>query len=158
APGFVAHRLAREELVERNRLVLGPESARRAEVRNATLRGNSGTGERCDRPRRRDQLLQFVDGGLQIRRDHVCLLPSILLEGDAKRPPPKEVTTDAISAHHAARAQPRSSARFLLQQAGAQGGPPAGRREEPLHPGVPGGAGGRRPRRGEQAHWPRRTI
>src|SRR5262249_569323 len=63
-----------------------------------------------------------------------------------------------ISATHAARAQPRSSARLLLQQARLEGSAPAGRREEPLHARVPCSAGGRRPRRGEQAHRSRRTV
>src|SRR5262249_59739271 len=53
----------------------------------------------------------------------------------------KEVTHE-ISAHHAARGQPRSGARLLLQEAGSQGGAPTGRREEPLYAGVSGRARG----------------
>jgi hypothetical protein len=70
-PRFVAHVLTREELVERDRPVLCPEPAGRAKVRDATLRGDSGSGERGDHARAVHEFLQFVDGGLQVRRDHV---------------------------------------------------------------------------------------
>src|SRR5262244_3042109 len=76
APSFVAHLLAREELVERDRLILGPEPAGRAEIGNATLGGNSRSSERGDDARALHQLLQFVDSGLQVRRDHVCFVRS----------------------------------------------------------------------------------
>src|SRR6516165_9497121 len=75
--------------------------------------------------------------------------PALLFcRDDAKR------SHHEISAHHAARAQPRPGARLLLQQARAQGGASAGRREEPLHARVPGGARGRGAGRGEQAQRP----
>src|ERR1700687_6114604 len=93
SPGFVAHVLTRKELIERNRLILCPESPRRTEVRNATLGGNSGPGERRDHPRRVDALLQLVDCGLQIRTDNVCLLSSTFLPGDAKRSHPCDICT-----------------------------------------------------------------
>src|SRR5439155_899038 len=44
-PGLVARLLAREEFVERDRPVLGPDPARRAEVRNAAFGRNAGAGE-----------------------------------------------------------------------------------------------------------------
>src|SRR5271166_3538239 len=75
APCLVAHLLARDELVERDRLVLGPQPARGAKIGDATLGRNSGAGERCDDTRRLDQLLEMVDSGLQIGRDHVCCSP-----------------------------------------------------------------------------------
>src|ERR1700739_2322570 len=68
-PSFVAHRLAREELVERDRPILRPEAAWGAEIRNAALGGNAGSGERSDDARALHQLLKFVDSGLQVRRD-----------------------------------------------------------------------------------------
>src|SRR5262245_63463886 len=76
APSFVAHLLAREELVERDRLILGPEPAGRAEIGNATLGGNSRSSERGDDARALDRKLQFVDGGLQGARGHACFGPS----------------------------------------------------------------------------------
>src|SRR5438067_4700765 len=45
-PRLVPHLLAREELVERDRPVLRPEPAGRAEIGDAALGGNPGTGER----------------------------------------------------------------------------------------------------------------
>src|SRR6266540_505490 len=81
-PRLITHVLAREELVERDRPVLGPEPAGRAKVRDAALRGNSGSGERADHACAVHVLLQFVDSGLQVRRDHVL---SVLCPGDAKR-------------------------------------------------------------------------
>src|SRR5215471_16231084 len=76
-PSFVAHRLAREELVERDRLILRPEPAGGAAIGNAALGGNAGSGERRDDARARPQLLQFVDTGLQLRRDHVWFSRSV---------------------------------------------------------------------------------
>src|SRR5580693_628145 len=43
----------------------------------------------------------------------------------------------AVSAHYATRAQSRRGTRFLLQGAGSDRSPPAGRREEQVHLGVP---------------------
>src|SRR5437899_1220470 len=65
-PRFVAHVLTREELVEWDRPVLCPEPAGRAKVRDAALRGDSGSGERGDHARAVHELLQFVDSGLQV--------------------------------------------------------------------------------------------
>src|SRR5262245_8297454 len=70
-PSFVAHLLAREELIERDRFILRPEPARRAEIGNATLGGKSGSRERGNDARALHQLLQFVDGCLEVRRNPV---------------------------------------------------------------------------------------
>src|SRR5262249_44897199 len=67
-PGFSAHLLTGNELVERDRLVLGPKPAGRAEVRDAALRGNAGTREGSDQARPLHQILQLVDGGLEVGR------------------------------------------------------------------------------------------
>src|ERR1700758_3513134 len=75
-PSFVAHRLAREELVERDRPILRPEPTGGAEIGNAALGGNAGSGERGDDACALHQLLQFVDSSLQVRRDHVCFIRS----------------------------------------------------------------------------------
>ena len=71
-PRLVPHLLAREELVERDRPVLRPEPAGRAEIGDAALGGNPGTGERGYDARGFDQALQLVNGSLHIGRDHVC--------------------------------------------------------------------------------------
>jgi len=76
-PGLVSHLLAGKELVERDRPVLGPESARRTEVGDAALGRNASAGEGNDDAGAIHQLLQVIDGGLQIRRDHVCFLSSV---------------------------------------------------------------------------------
>ena len=47
-PGFVAHLLARQEFVERDRPVLGPDPAGRTEIRNAAFGRDAGAGERQD--------------------------------------------------------------------------------------------------------------
>src|SRR3981081_4757564 len=47
-PGLVSHLLAGEELIERDRPVLGPQPARRAEVGDAALGRNAGAGEGND--------------------------------------------------------------------------------------------------------------
>src|SRR6185369_12838215 len=47
-PGFVAHLLARQELVERDRPVLGPDSAGRAKIRNAAFGRDPRAGEGDD--------------------------------------------------------------------------------------------------------------
>jgi hypothetical protein len=70
-PGFVAHVLAGEEFIERDRPVFRPQPPGRAEVRNATLGRNSGAGERNDHARPLHQLLEPVDGRLDVGRDHV---------------------------------------------------------------------------------------
>src|SRR5262249_11507751 len=64
----------REELIERDRFILRPEPAGRAEIGNATLGGNSGSRKRGDDARSLHEFLQLVDSGLQIRRDHVCFI------------------------------------------------------------------------------------
>ena len=55
-PGLVAHLAARHEGVERDRLVLGPQAARRAEIRDAAFGGYTGPGERDNRLRALDQV------------------------------------------------------------------------------------------------------
>src|ERR671934_2921151 len=85
-PRLVPHLLAREELVERDRPVLRPEPAGRAEIGDTALGGNAGAGERSYDARALYQVLQFVDGGLQIRRDHVCCIrsmPSVAVQKSA---------------------------------------------------------------------------
>ena len=57
-PGFVAHLAARHEGVERDRLVLGPQAAGRAEIRNAAFGRDPGPGEGQIRPRVLDQVAQ----------------------------------------------------------------------------------------------------
>src|SRR3979490_2607632 len=47
-PSLVSHLLAGEELIERDRPVLGPEPARRPEVGYAALRRNAGASEGSD--------------------------------------------------------------------------------------------------------------
>ena len=47
-PGFVARFLAGQELVERDRPVLGPNPARRAEIGDAAFGRDAGAGERQD--------------------------------------------------------------------------------------------------------------
>src|SRR4030081_2087831 len=75
-PSLVSHLLAGEELIERDRPVLGPEPARRPEVGYAALRRNAGASEGSDDAGAIHQFLQMIDGGLQIRRDHICFLSS----------------------------------------------------------------------------------
>ena len=145
-PGLVAHLLAgATNSSNGNRPVLGPQPAGRAEIRNAALGRNAGAGERGDDARAFDQLLQLVDGGLQIGRDHVCFLVRFLARRCQGGHTMRYLHTMLRVRNLDARA------RFLLQQARAQGGAPPGRREEPLHPRLPGRAGGRGARRGEQA-------
>src|SRR5262245_39987490 len=132
APGFVSHFAAGDKLIEWNRPVFRPDSARRTEVRNATLGGNSGAGEWSNRPSAFEEPLERVDGSLQILRDHVCW--SLLFSCQAMQ----RGHTNAIPPYHAARAQSRRCAGLLLQQARAQGGAAPCRREEPIHPRLPG--------------------
>ena len=75
------------------------------------------------------------------------------LSNDAKRSHPMRYLHTMLRVRNLDQA-----ARLLLQQARPQGGPPPGRRQEPLHPGVPGRPRGRGPRRGEQAQRPRRPA
>src|SRR6476619_6761103 len=56
-PRLVPHFLAREEIIERDRPVLRPEPAGRAEIRDAALGGNSGAGERGNQARALHQVL-----------------------------------------------------------------------------------------------------
>src|ERR1700731_1478386 len=55
-PGFVARLLAGQELVERDRLVLGPKAARRAEIGDAAFGGNAGSREWDNDPSLVDQV------------------------------------------------------------------------------------------------------
>ena len=64
-PGFVARVLACHELVERDRPVAGPQSARRAEVGNAAFGRDAGAGERNDDGRRGDHLAEPFHAALQ---------------------------------------------------------------------------------------------
>ena len=60
-PGLVAHLLRCHEVVEVDRLVLGPDAARRAEIGNARLRRDARTCERHDPLCGGDQLMQAFD-------------------------------------------------------------------------------------------------
>ena len=67
-PGLVAHLAAGHEFVERDRLVLGPQAAGRAEIRNAAFGGDAGAGERHDGARVLDQVAQARQSRSQDRR------------------------------------------------------------------------------------------
>src|SRR5215831_9985313 len=67
-PRFVPYLLAGEEILKLDRPVLRPEPAGRAEIRDAALGGKAGAGEWGNDARALHQVLQFVDGGLQIGR------------------------------------------------------------------------------------------
>src|SRR6202166_2306715 len=69
-PGFVARLLARQELVEWDRLVLGPKAARRAEIRDAAFGRNAGPRKWDNGPSLVDQVLQLGLGGIEIGCDH----------------------------------------------------------------------------------------
>jgi hypothetical protein len=58
APGLVAHLAARDEGVERDRLVLGPQAAGRTEIRDTAFGGYPRPGERDDSARALDQAAQ----------------------------------------------------------------------------------------------------
>src|SRR5262245_60190591 len=66
APGLVAHLLAGEEFLKRDRAVFDPESAGRTKVGNPTLGGNSGAGEWRDHASRPHEFVQLVDSSLKI--------------------------------------------------------------------------------------------
>src|SRR6185437_16876749 len=61
---------ARDEFIERDRAVAGPQSARRSEIRNAAFGRYAGTGERHDRGRRGDHVAELFKAGAEIRCDH----------------------------------------------------------------------------------------
>ena len=65
-PGFVAHVVARHEGIERDRLVLGPQAAGRAEVGDAAFGRDAGPGERDDPARVLDQVAQAQNRCLKI--------------------------------------------------------------------------------------------
>ncbi len=131
-PGFVAHLLARQELVERDRPVLGPDPAGRAKIRNAAFGRDARAGERHDHARRARSGRAGVRC-LSQGRVQSYMLPRIpAVSGCHTRGP------HAISSYHAARARSRRRARLLLQQARPQGSPPPRRREGALHQRVPG--------------------
>src|ERR1700688_4767198 len=69
-PGFVARLLARQELVERDRLVLGPKAPRRTEIGDTAFGRNAGPGEWDNGPSLVDQVLEVGLGGVEIGRDH----------------------------------------------------------------------------------------
>ncbi len=71
-PGFVARLLARQEFVERDRLVLGPKPARRAEIGDAAFGRDAGAGEWHNDPSLVDQVLQLGHGGVEIGCDHAA--------------------------------------------------------------------------------------
>ena len=57
-PGFVAHLLVGEKIVELDRLVFGPQAAGRAKIRNAAFGRYPRPGEGNDPPRALDQVAQ----------------------------------------------------------------------------------------------------
>ena len=65
-PGFVARVLPRHELVERDRPVPAPQPVRRAEIRNAGLRGDAGAGEHMLSPKLEARMLQELGGATVI--------------------------------------------------------------------------------------------
>src|ERR1700686_84301 len=69
-PGFVARLLAGQELVERDRLVLGPKAAWRAKVGDAAFGRNAGPGEWDNGPSLVDQVRQLGLGAVEIGCDH----------------------------------------------------------------------------------------
>ena len=79
-PGFVARLLARHELIEWDRLVLGPETAGRSEVRDAALGGNAGTGERNHDFGFAYQIVETCHCRIQVGRDHLSNPERIVLQ------------------------------------------------------------------------------
>src|SRR4051794_39592731 len=67
APGFVARLLAGDELVEWDRAVARPNSARRAEVGDAALGRDAGAGERHDPFGFGDHVAETLDAAAKIR-------------------------------------------------------------------------------------------
>src|SRR5579872_7313056 len=69
-PRFIARLLACDELVERDRPVARPQSARRAEIGNAAFGRDAGAGEGNDDGRRGDHLAEALNAALKILGDH----------------------------------------------------------------------------------------
>src|ERR1700719_3866807 len=69
-PGFVARLLAGQELVERDRLVLGPKAPGRTEVGDAAFGRNAGPGKWDNGPSVVDQVVQLGLGAVEIGCDH----------------------------------------------------------------------------------------
>src|SRR5579871_2502657 len=69
-PGFVARLLVSYELVERDRPVARPQSARRAEIGNAAFGRDAGAGKGHDDGGRGDHLTEALDAALKIPGDH----------------------------------------------------------------------------------------
>src|SRR5580700_2301138 len=69
-PGFVTRFLAREELVEWDRPVLGPKSTRGAEVRDTAFSRDARAGKWHDRGCLVYHLVKTRYGGTEIRSDH----------------------------------------------------------------------------------------
>src|SRR5580698_705799 len=69
-PGLVARLLAGEELVKRDRPVLGPQPARRAKVRYPTFGRDAGPGEWYDNAGFLHHVLQPRYGACEIGRGH----------------------------------------------------------------------------------------
>src|SRR5215467_916347 len=71
SPGFIAHLLARQKLVERDRPVLGPDPTGRAKIRNAAFGRDSRAGKRYDDLRRIDELTQPCNACLNVGSNHI---------------------------------------------------------------------------------------
>src|ERR1700683_185544 len=69
-PGFVPRLLACQKLVERNRPILRPDTARRAEIGNAAFGGNAGPGKRQDDDGLRDHVRKSLYRAAEIRIAH----------------------------------------------------------------------------------------
>src|SRR5947199_3677054 len=108
-----------------------PHSVERPAPVNGTMTSDSSTSSR------RRAMAVFISDAIMYSGPH----------GSNKT---RNEVTHEISAHDAARAQSRRCASFLCGPAGSERGPPAGGRQEQIHPGVPLRAGGRGTGRGEQ--------
>src|SRR5687768_4437534 len=72
-PGLVAHFFGGDELVKRDRLVLGPQTAGGTEVRNSAFGGNAGAGKGRGAARRVDEVLKPFGCRFAIGCDHPIL-------------------------------------------------------------------------------------
>src|SRR5215212_9533421 len=92
-PAFVPCLLVREEVAELDRAHLGPDAARRTEIRNAALGRNSLAGKRNHRAGLLDQVAQLADAGLKIGCDHCYTVP----DAADRRPKAKRKRTQTRS-------------------------------------------------------------
>src|ERR1700722_911743 len=95
-PGFVARLLAGQELVVRDRLVLGPKAPRRTEIRDAAFGRNAGPRKWDNDPSLVDQVLEVGLGGIEIGCDHPSDPWRIDILTDPNLPEPTEVRRRGI--------------------------------------------------------------